>query len=324
MKTKGLALIFGGITFSQLFALMIAYFAKPITVLSINPNGTVTAIVNSTAENLSSSNISSHMVVQAISPFGVGALGSLVVSASLVLGSLIMAFILVLLLRKGYINYVISAILGTASFLLNYYVLSFFFGYVSLISIGVPFSLAVIIAAYGLYPRRFRGWPQLLVNFLVLINGAELGFFLAASFEKLTVVFLAFLFSAYDFYSVFRGPISRMLGRPGPRGQDMVEVTEKPERGFLGPMLVNFGEVEMGLGDITFYSMMPTAIFVEGMGTGAVALEILLIDVGVAATLLLLRKIRPLPGLPIPLLLGLVAYLLRGRPSQKLNGVTHE
>ena len=309
MKVKGIALIFGGITFSQLFAVIIAYLTKPITIVSINPDGNVTAIVNSTTESLPASNITSHMIVQSISPFGLGAFGSLLVSATLVIGSLVAAFLLVLLLRRGYINYVISGILGVATFLLSYYVVSFFLGYYSAISIGVPLVFASIIAAYGLYPRRFRGWLQLLVNVLVLLNGAELGFFLAVSFQKLTIIFLAFLFSAYDFYSVFRGPISRMLGKPSARAEDQEEVVERPERGFLGPMLVNFGEIEMGLGDITFYSMMPTAIFAEGMGMGLTLLEMLLIDVGVAATLVLLRKVRPLPGLPIPLLLGVIAFL---------------
>lgn len=320
MKFKATASVFAGVAFSQALAVLIAYLTKPITIISVNPNGSVTAIINDTATQVPASNITSRMVVQSISPFGLGPLGSLLVSAGLVVGSLVAAFALVYLLRKGYMSYVIAVLLGVATFLLNYYMLAFALGYSSAVAFVVPLLFAGFIAAYALYPARFRGLLLALANVLVLLNGAELGFFLGVSFQRLTVIFLAFLFSAYDFYSVFRGPISRMLGRPSARPSGQEEAVARPERSFLGPMMVNFGEVEMGLGDITFYSMMPTAVYAEGLGLPLTLLEVLLIDVGVGITLLLLRKIRPLPGLPVPLILGVLVFLARPRERQKLNG----
>ncbi|MGC8673617.1 MAG: hypothetical protein ACP5TI_00560 [Thermoprotei archaeon] len=317
MKTKPSLLIFMGITFSQLFAVAMAYLSKPISIISINPNGSLTVYTNSTVKQVSPSNLTSHLPVQAISPFGVGVLGSFLVSIALVLGSLVAAFLMVIALRKGYMTYVVAGVLGAATFLLNYYIDSFLFGYVSPLSVGIPVFLSGLIVIYSLMPSKFRGLLYLLANVVVLLNGAELGFFLAVSFQKMTVIFLAFVFSAYDFYSVFRGPISRMLGRPTSAPEPgLEEAVQKPEKKLLGPMMVNFGQVEMGLGDITFYSMMPTAIYMAGMGLIPVFLEVLLIDFGVALTLILLKKIRPLPGLPIPLLLGVVAFFLRPSRSR--------
>jgi len=311
MKAKSLSLVFIGVTASQLFAMLVAYLSKPISVVSVNTNGSVSIYANDTVEQVAPSNLTSHMVVQVISPFGLGPLGSLLVSASLVVGSLLAAFLMVLALRKGYINYVVAGVLGAATFTLNYYIVSYAFGYLSVAPLLTATVLAAFMVFYALRPLRFKGWLAVLANAVVLLNGAELGLFLAVSFQRMTIIFLAFVFSAYDFYSVFRGPISKMLGRPTSRpGPGPEEAVERPERNLLGPMLVNFGEVEMGLGDITFYSMMPAAIFTEGMGLGAAIVEVLLIDVGIAATLALLRKVRPLPGLPIPLLLGLLGFLL--------------
>jgi hypothetical protein len=81
-------------------------------------------------------------------------------------------------------------------------------------------------------------------------------------------------------------------------------------------MSIKAGEFTLGLGDIVFYTLLPSLAlfqFDAKFGVLPAIFTILAIDAGMVVTLFLLSKRRLLPGLPIPMLLGVlvvVYYLL--------------
>jgi hypothetical protein len=165
--------------------------------------------------------------------------------------------------------------------------------------VGVVASLAVVaVIAYTIFVKN-RPW---LSNVVIAFVGAEVGSFFAGtlspigSFPWMTLL-LPLAFAVYDIYAVFKGPLKHLVGSaPG--------LT-------LNGLSVRLGEFTLGLGDIVFYTMLPSVAllyvsYARGYADGLYAslVTMLVIDAGVAATLYLLSRRRLLPGLPIPMLLG--------------------
>jgi hypothetical protein len=166
----------------------------------------------------------------------------------------------------------------------------------------VAFLSFLILALTGidLLPSGVASLAVGLIGFVVLIYGgsiskgafslllsSEAGAYLALVFTPPTIYIVILLFALYDYYSVNRGPLKKVV-----------------EQVPFGALSVDFGNVSMGLGDELFYSMIPSAAYLI-RGPVAAILMLVVVDVGVVATLLLLSKRKALPGLTIPLLLAL-------------------
>lgn len=164
----------------------------------------------------------------------------------------------------------------------------------------LPFDVAASLTVVALigYTIFVKSRPWLSDAILAFV-GAEVGSFFASTLPPLTALLLPIAFSIYDIYAVFRGPLKQLVGMgPGVA---------------LQGMSIKAGEFTLGLGDVVFYTMLPSlALFYM---TPAISLAtIAVIDVGVVATLFLLSRRRLLPGLPIPMVLGVVllaAFLLK-------------
>ncbi|MDV3244465.1 MAG: presenilin [Nitrososphaerales archaeon] len=154
--------------------------------------------------------------------------------------------------------------------------------------LGVAVSL-VVVALIGI-SIFVKNYPWLSTGILAFV-GAEVGSFFASTLPPLTALLLPIVFSIYDVYAVFRGPLKQLIGMGGNMA--------------LTGMSIKAGEFTLGLGDIVFYTMLPSlALFYL---TPLLSLStILVIDVGVVVTLYLLSRKKLLPGLPIPMLLGVL------------------
>jgi len=131
--------------------------------------------------------------------------------------------------------------------------------------------------------------------------GAEVGSFFAETLSPWTALALPIAFSIYDIYAVFRGPLKALIGTA-------------PNIALVG-MSIKAGEFTLGLGDIVFYTLLPSLAlyqFEPRFGVLPALVTVLAIDIGMVITLFLLSRRRLLPGLPIPMLLGVlvVAYYL--------------
>ena len=173
----------------------------------------------------------------------------------------------------------------------------------------LPPSLELVVA-FG-----SAGAMVLLIGYIIFVKntlwlstailafvGAQVGSFFAETLPLWTALALPVAFAVYDIYAVFRGPLKALVGTA-------------PNVALVG-MSIRAGEFTLGLGDIVFYTLLPSLAYFEFDGTLGIApalLTIVAIDVGMVATLFLLSKRRLLPGLPIPMLLGVAVlgfYLL--------------
>ncbi len=157
---------------------------------------------------------------------------------------------------------------------------------------GVP-SVLVAIIGYIIFVKNIPWLATIILAFV----GAEVGSFFAETLPSWTALALPIAFSIYDVYAVFKGPLKALIGTA-------------PGIALVG-MSVKAGEFTIGLGDIVFYTLLPSlAIFQWGLVQSLYTM--VAIDVGMVLTLFLLSRRRLLPGLPIPMLLGVlvVGYYL--------------
>jgi len=164
-------------------------------------------------------------------------------------------------------------------------------------ALEVPFSfggasLVVILLWYIIFVKD-KLW---LATPLLAFIGAEVGSFFAETLPPWTALALPIAFSIYDIYAVFRGPLKALIGTA-------------PNVALVG-MSIKAGEFTLGLGDVVFYTLLPSLAFVQ-WGVVQSLYTILAIDIGMVITLFLLSKRRLLPGLPIPMLLGIVVTTFR-------------
>lgn len=161
-------------------------------------------------------------------------------------------------------------------------------------------SLAVVaLIGYTIFVRN-RLW---LSTIIIAFVGAEVGSFFA-TLPLQTALLLPIAFAIYDIYAVFRGPLKSLIGTG--------------EKVALVGMSIRAGEFTLGLGDVVFYTMLPSLPLAQlaarssiTVATLAVAFATLVVmDVGVVATLFLLSRRRLLPGLPIPMMLGVLVLAL--------------
>lgn len=109
-----------------------------------------------------------------------------------------------------------------------------------------------------------------------------------------TFLVLVIGISAYDTFAVYKGHLSTL---------------NKEEAISLKGLTIEVDDLVIGLGDLFFYSLTASAIL-QYMGIIPAAAATISILAGYGITLLLLRRRRMLPGLPIPLLLSMGSALV--------------
>ncbi len=167
---------------------------------------------------------------------------------------------------------------------------SYFDAYTSLyLSLAFASGTIVILALITLH--RIPSWFALVLTGLL---SAEVGSYFASTIPILTALMLPLAFSLYDIYTVFRGPLKTL-------------VTTLPAE-TLTAISSKIGDFSIGTGDTVFYAMIPALAYYQFTLTSAF-ISLLAVDVGVAITLYLLSRAKLLPGLPIPMFLGLAVLL---------------
>lgn len=157
------------------------------------------------------------------------------------------------------------------------------------LEIIISFTPVIAIA----YTTFFNGSKLISTAVLALLS-AEVGSFFASTFPPITALLLPVIFSVYDIYAVFKGPLREL-------------VTIAPSN-VLTNLSVRVGEFTIGLGDTMFYAMLPS-FSAYMLSLECTIFTLSAIDIGFIITLYLLSKRRLLPGLPIPMALGLVTIL---------------
>jgi presenilin-like A22 family membrane protease len=174
--------------------------------------------------------------------------------------------------------------------------------YFSELLANVPNGLAITIALTAaltvlgdLAIFRFRGK---VADVVVIGLGGALGAFLGGNLTVLTAVPIIIALAIYDVIAVYRGPVGKIASSSG--GMDQ-----------LKGLSYSFKDIQMGLGDLVFYSLLVATMFVHyNLAAGLFAFVGILI--GSYLTFLVLERRDVFPGLPIPLALGTVLGVLAG------------
>ncbi|HJW97581.1 MAG TPA: hypothetical protein VJ529_00510 [Candidatus Bathyarchaeia archaeon] len=233
----------------------------------------------------------------AVTPFPEGLIGSLSNGVYFVVLAGVGASILYLLLKRKklrIIAFVTGFALTAAAFLLSvvyiWPVLSIF--NVAYAPIAVLIFAALLTVIFDFIVFRKEG---LSYSFTILLLGGALGAFLGLSIPPLSAVLMLILLGVYDVFAVFRGPVGKIASS----GLDRL-------RGLSLP----FRDVQIGLGDLTFYSML-VSLALALAGPIYCLFSALGVLVGSFLAFKMLERKGIFPGLPFPVALGLVPLLVR-------------
>jgi presenilin-like A22 family membrane protease len=124
---------------------------------------------------------------------------------------------------------------------------------------------------------------------IILFLGGALGAFLGASIPTLSTILILIFLAVYDAFTVYYGPVGKMahIGLEQFRG-----------------LSYSFKGIQMGLGDLTFYSMLSGHMFINFGFTPSLA-SIFGIVLGCLLVFKILEIKGMFPGLPFPVLFGL-------------------
>jgi len=206
------------------------------------------------------------------------------------------ASIVVLLLKYGKEHLLRYILLGAFTFI-GVVIISYFgFLYVIILQFVDPILAILIGIAFAItsaFSFVMVDSTNRIKNGALLVFGSGIGAFLGVVLPVWTSVLLLVGLAIYDYYSVKKGPIRKI-----------VELTDDdPDK--LAALSVSSSEWDIGLGDIAFYGMM-TVLAIVNYGFTHALLAVIGIVAGFLITLKLLEKRGIMAGLPIPVALGLL------------------
>jgi presenilin-like A22 family membrane protease len=243
--------------------------------------------------------ISSTEPYTTVTPFSEG-VGSLANAMYFVIAVGIGATIIYLLLKRKdrrLITVLIGFALTIAIFMLSFVylftafsILALPYPEVSVLALSLSLSVVTtIIADVAIFRNHRRAR-----NLTVLCLGGALGTFLGWSIPVLSAVLILIFLAVYDVYAVFYGPV----GKIAESGLDQ-----------LPGLSFSFKDVQMGLGDLTFYSMLTSLVLINAGPVFCLASATGVL-IGAFLAFKMLEKKGMFPGLPFPIALGLVPLII--------------
>ena len=149
----------------------------------------------------------------------------------------------------------------------------------------VALSVAItVFAGYVFFGRKSK-----LGDFIVLLLGGALGALLGACIQTLSTGLILCFLAVYDAFAVYRGPVGK-IARTG---------LEK-----LRGLSFSFRDIQMGLGDLTFYSMLVGHMLLY-FGFFPCLASMAGVFIGCFLAFKMLEREGVFPGLPFPIFLGL-------------------
>jgi presenilin-like A22 family membrane protease len=226
-------------------------------------------------------------------PEGIGSLGN---GLYFVVLAGIGASLLYLLLRRKSLR-LIAVITGfaltAATFLVStvylYALLSLFYVPYEIVLVLVLATLVTTVADYEILRTNGAG-----SSLTIIVLGGSLGAFLGMAIPPLSAVLILSFLAVYDVFAVYRGPVGKMA-------------REGLEQ--LRGLSVSFKDVQIGLGDLTFYSMLASLVLSNAGPVFCVA-SVIGILVGAFLAFKLLEKKGMFPGLPFSVALGLAPLVV--------------
>jgi presenilin-like A22 family membrane protease len=162
------------------------------------------------------------------------------------------------------------------------------FPYPEILALTIATGLTVI-ADYAFFFDKNK-----LSSITLLTIGGSLGAFLAFTVPVRSTIAILILLGIYDTYAVYRGPVGKIASS----GLEQ-----------LRGLTFSFRDIQIGLGDLTFYSMLVSSMLMNFGLVSSLASTIGIL-LGTVLSFRLLEKRGIFPGMPIPIALGLTIGVL--------------
>jgi presenilin-like A22 family membrane protease len=197
---------------------------------------------------------------------------------------------------KRIIKGLVVVAITTASGLLSIIYLYALFANVSYADYVVLPLTVVITAVLDFAIFRVGGVAR---DAVVIFMGGALGIFFGKFIPLWSAVLILAFLAIYDIFAVYKGPVGKIAQSSG---LDQLQ-----------GLSFSFKDIQMGLGDLVFYSMLTGTIFFTFLPNLIPTLAAIIgILVGSVITLFMLENKGIFPGLPFPILLGLAFGLATG------------
>lgn len=206
------------------------------------------------------------------------------------------ATLIYFLLKRGVHRFLRILMGATFSFLS--FSLTLFYSEIILwiVGIEVPYAAILLLAVAA---AVFVVWEVFLrkgrfYEVIVLAFGGAVGTLLGASIPDLSAFLILSFLAVYDVIAVFRGPVGKIAAKG---------LEHLPGASF------SFRDVHVGLGDLTFYSMLVSRVFLS-FGWEACVAATCGVLLGSFLSFKMVEKKGIFPGLPLSVFFGLLAGLI--------------
>ena len=236
--------------------------------------------------------------------------------------AVISAFVIIFIIKKKGIG-VLKYIFGF-SFALVAFFQTWFFGEIILY---VLFStrpqlyylfdvelifLTFVFTIFMIY-RYFTSRSIKTKNFIILYVGLLIGASMGVLMPLWTTLTILIGISCWDLFAVLykHGPIKQLIDiASSSEGGDIISENDLKEKIKSGEYEYDSTKLELGIGDLAFYSMLTSSALVQTSNLMVMILTALAIIIGTGITISGLKRNKILPGLPISIFLGISTMLL--------------
>jgi len=150
-------------------------------------------------------------------------------------------------------------------------------------------------------------------NFIVLYIGLLIGASMGVLMPLWTTLAILIGISCWDIFAVFykHGPIKQLIDIASQSNEEEeLSGEEIKTRIKSGEYAYDTSKLEIGIGDLAFYSMLTSSALVQTNNLFVMILTSIAIIVGTGITITGLKRNKILPGLPISIFLGIGTMLL--------------
>ncbi|MFW9973399.1 MAG: hypothetical protein ACFFDF_24660, partial [Candidatus Odinarchaeota archaeon] len=234
----------------------------------------------------------------------------------------ISAFIIIFIIKKkgiGILMYIFGFSFGLIGFFQTW-----FFGqiilYVLFLNLPILFYLfyyeLIFLAAFFTIIMLYLYFTSKSIktkNFIVLYIGLLIGASMGVIMPLWTTLAILIGISCWDIFAVLykHGPIKQLIDIAStPEGEIVSSEQELQQKIKTGEYEYDTSKLEIGIGDLAFYSMLTSSALVQTNNLIIMVLTACATIVGTGITILGLKRNKILPGLPISIFLGIGTMLL--------------
>lgn len=248
-----------------------------------------------------------------------GALGGLLNGLIFTVLAAVSAFVIIYFVKRRGID-ILRFIFGVSFGLVGFFQ-TWFFGQIIIFLIFYKYPILFYLYYYQLIflsaffnmimlYKYFTSTSINTKNFIVLYIGLLIGASMGVLMPLWTTLAILIGISFWDIYAVLskKGPIKQMIDIAS--NSDNVSEEEQKEKVKSGEIIYDTSKLEIGIGDLAFYSMLTSNALVQTNNIFVMLFTAIAILIGTGITITGLKRNKILPGLPISIFLGIGTMLI--------------